>query len=313
MENPGNHKSRLGLVVLVLVTLSGCVSVDSTSSENGDTPGTEPTSESLYIVMETTSDWTDFLFDEEVEMDEGMITYYSEDSEGHLDDALLSLSQSLKSATNGNNVSVEAIVRFSTTTPDVLNFGIRRGHLGRTIVHLYEVIDSVAEPIGMYQWAGIDETDEQNAYWFTVDRTSLPVRHGRGGLPYSTTPLDQLTDQWDTALRRRDADEMVSLFWPDATETFVWPERREYIVNNAHQSIRADFAEEPDPSVDFSLISYTPPLYFPQVQDSQPRYILFGSYDGNPSGCDVFWFDERGGDWKIAHHAWKLGVEIPPE
>lgn len=296
---------------LVSIILSGCTSIgDETSERSVGARSDDTATPYLYIVMETTSDWTDFLLDDDDEFREGMITFYTDGCHGHFEERLIGLDQSIKAATNGNCVAVEAIVRIESRRNAPLRFGIMRGHLGETTVYLYEVIDYVAEPIGMYRWDGIDESDERNVAWFSVDWNTLPERHGVDGLSYPASTFDQLTNEWINALKERNTEEMISIHWPDATSVFVWPDKNEYEIHNTLENIREEFAGEP--TVDYSLITYSPPLRIATFWDTTPKYVLFGSYDGRPSGCDSFWFEERDGEWRIKTHAWKIGVDVPP-
>lgn len=294
------------------VILSGCASVEG--SPSGGTAGRSEEAEPVwvYVVMETTSDWTCFAMPEYFEIQSGLITSYSEAARPHLARDGLALDQPIEAAQRGEAVTVEAGLNVDLPNDGIFEFGIRRGHLGATTVRLYEIVDYVAEPIGEYRWDGIDETDESNIMWFRIDWTTLPQRAGITALPYPTSTLDAITEQWVTALRACDGDALVRLFAPESVSVSAFLGNDEYVVENSQDSFGAE-GSEPIPGIDYSLITYTPPIRFAPRWEPLPQYLIIGSYDGHPGGSDMFRFREVDGEWKIVHHVWKPGYEILPE
>ena len=310
------YRTRYSVIIVTIglvVVLIGCASVEG--SPNGGTASRSEEVEPvwLYVVMETTSDWTDFAMPENFEIRSGLITDYSEAAQPDLDRLSLALRQPIEAAERGESVTVEASLTVGLPNDGIFEFGIMRGHLGATTVRLYEIVDYVAEPIGEYRWDGINETDESNVLWFMVDWTTLPPRAGIQALPYPTSILDDITEDWVAAIRARDEDTLLELHSPESVSIFASLGNDDYLVENSRESLRAEFAEEPMPGVDYSLISYTPPICFPTRWESAPRYLIISSYDGHPAGSDMFRFREVDGEWKIVHHVWKLGYEIQRE
>lgn len=310
------YRTRYSMIIVAIglvVVLVGCASVEG-STNGGDASRSEELEPVwLYVVMETTSDWTDFVMPENVEILSGLITDYSEAAQPDLDRVSLALSQPIEAAERREAVTVEASLTVGLPTDGIFEFGIMRGHLGATTVLLYEIVDYVAEPIGEYRWDGINETDESNAMWSIIDWTILPQRAGIQALPYPTSILDDITEDWVAAVRARDEATLLELHSPESVSIFAFLGNDEYLVENSRESLRAEFAEDPIPGIDYSLITYTPPICFPTRWESTPRYLIIGSYDGHPGGSDMFRFGEVDGEWKIVHHVWKLGYELRRE
>ncbi|HKK48844.1 MAG TPA: hypothetical protein VJ932_07080, partial [Alkalispirochaeta sp.] len=127
------YRTRYSVIIVTIglvVVLIGCASVEG--SPNGGTASRSEEVEPvwLYVVMETTSDWTDFAMPENFEIRSGLITDYSEAAQPDLDRLSLALRQPIEAAERGESVTVEASLTVGLPNDGIFEFGIMRGHLG---------------------------------------------------------------------------------------------------------------------------------------------------------------------------------------
>jgi len=299
------------LLSLILIVLTGCATTGPTGSVDTElaVPAVPVETVRLYVSLSTTSDWSDLVFPPGAEITRGMITGYSQGARPGLNPEVFGLNQEITDAEAGVRVSAEAIIRVPVDQTGELRFGIARGHIGETVVQLFGLSSQNAQHYGSFSWAGIDEDSAENIAWFAVDLTELPGPPDVEDFSYPAEILDEIFEAWIPSVEQI-TPETYDLYWPDAVHTVSIPNQF-YESRNAVEALIADEESGPDPDYDYSLITFSPPVRFPAAGAENPKYVTFGTYGQDLGWVDLFWFEERGGEWRIVEQILKIGVEIP--
>jgi len=253
----------------------------------------------LYVEISTSSDHTMLHPAAGVATLFGTTTAYSPDCEAGVGPDGLFLGQGTEAAENGKTVRAEAVLEVSRPESGFLEFELSRGHIGRTTVRVHENVAWEAQLLGEFVWDGINETSNNRAEFALRARPPAPLH-------YPVDEIDAVLAGWIDSIEP--GGTLASQFyWPDAERIRIVGDDA-YQVRNAVQAIREEEAN-PNEEVDYSLIEFSPPLRFPALEDSPPKYVTISSYDGIPGGADVFWFEERAGGWRIADQVWKIGID----
>lgn len=307
--------------VVAVVLLAGCATTDTGSPADAQNTkqrshqdgkfGVEGATQ-LYVEIETSSDWSGIVLPDSEKIAAGMVTYFAENGEADLNPHGIAVRQPIEDAEAGVMTDAEALVHMELSDGGEVQFGIERGHIGATTVRMWQVVADVATPLGQWTWDGIDEGSDRNVKWFTIDVPAPKDQMGREDLDYPVARLDEILQNWIVGITEF-AYETYRLYWPDAEQIFIFP-GRDYVVENAAETLREEYEAGPNPDTDYSLISYTPAIRFPKNEQGQVTYVNVGSYDNVPGYANVFRFEERDGQWLIAEQVLKIGVDLyPPE
>lgn len=261
----------------------------------------------LYVEMETTADWTNLVIGEKPSIVRGMVTWFSPSStcRTHLDDIGLALNQPLAHAQAGDQVSMEAMLWVDLPTTGTFPVTIERGHIGETTVRLYRLDGELASLLEEITWSGIKPDPPENP-----EKYSIPVLADAGSttvLPYDQDELDEMVARWWEALMEGSSD-WQGFYWSEAEYVTLWPGEDLVIIETPHEHVE-NF--EPDPNVDYSLLSRSHVSHIPCREPSEAKLFITEVYDGETVSSNLFRFREERGEWRIFSQTWKIGFELP--
>ena len=296
----GREKLFDWCLYLILACIStGCTTV--ADRHNPATPDIREYMQTYYFVVESSSDWCEQILEGDLALEDGVITVSSENARTALDPGSLRLSQSLRAAETGTIASVAAYIRGSSTQ-EFPAFGIKKGAVGTTTVRVYKVDPPLIRLAGEYTFDGDQGTTSQPYRFTTTAAGTVPDP------PYRESSIDGILKEWAKGVTQFDFP-AHTLYWAEA-EHIIAAADKISARGSAVEMVRKEIEEGPLPNLDYYKISFSAPLHLVPFAPNSATVLLLSSYDGLPSGADVFQFEKRDTEWKILRHFWKMGVEV---
>lgn len=289
-------RARAAVAALALVA---ALAVSSVAAH-----GAEATAR-IYVEVTSTSDHASFAPSSDTPVVFGTTTVLDEHGSAWVDDRGVHVNQRIDRAESGREVRAEALLEVERPLSGMLVFEVSRGHIGSVSVRVFENVNREAQLLGEVTWDGINESGTNSAE-FAV--RLVPGEWAPAPLGYDANRIDRVIEEWTAAVVDFDLS-AAPLYSTAAKQTFIVP-GEVYETTNARQAIRDEEEAGPDPDLEYSQIGFSPPLRFPAIDGSRPKYVCVSSYGGVPSGTDVLWFEERSGEWRIARQVWKIGIDF---
>lgn len=292
-------------MLVIAIIFAGCALAPASRT---DEPGRREAERTrLYFRIETTSDWCDLMLIGGPEIESGIITAYSELSEVGMDSYMVHIHQPIAHAEAGTMVYLEACIDVFTDGNDI-DLEIRKGAIGDTQVIAYGIDNRIAEKLDTFSCRDDMGVSEDYKAVFQLNTDRISGRPDNSALPYPAGELEAQLADWKRGIIEFTFP-AYSLYWPEAKHITARSDGY-YTSANAVQSLKEELERGPDPSLDYSLLDFSTPVFFPTSDTGEARLLLFSTYNGNPGGSDLFTFEKRDTVWKIAEQFWKLGFDI---